>query len=190
MQWLCGFKDVSCRTWSGISCFIDLRNTLRPYCFMGLRIGFRNDTEVFWSTFDTKNGVNIDVFMEFLDRDAEVERSLKIHEFLHAFAVIYYLRQDGLVPPIIRISWWAQRTDLCARCRVSLAALTGDLFSLLSWGKWRGVGYRIERSRQEKVRDTDYNLRSAVRNGHSALLNGRSTVLNARSAEANEEIKE
>ena len=32
------------------------------------------------------------------------------------------------------------------------------------------------------MRDTDWNLRSA-------LLNGRSTVLNARSAEANEEIK-
>ena len=39
------------------------------------------------------------------------------------------------------------------------------------------------------MRDTDWNLRSAVRNGHSALLNSRSTVLNARSAEANEEIK-
>ena len=35
--------------------------------------------------------------MEFLDRDAEVERFLKIHESLHAFAVIYYLRQDGLM---------------------------------------------------------------------------------------------
>ena len=39
------------------------------------------------------------------------------------------------------------------------------------------------------MRDTDWNLCSAVQNGHSAPLNGRSTVLNARSAEANKEIK-
>lgn len=36
-------------------------------------------------------------FMEFLDRDGEVERFLKINESRHSFAVIYYMRQDGLM---------------------------------------------------------------------------------------------
>lgn len=36
-------------------------------------------------------------FMEFLDKDGEVERFLKISETSHAFAVIYYIRQDGLM---------------------------------------------------------------------------------------------
>ena len=36
-------------------------------------------------------------FIEFLDKDGEVERFLKISENMHSFAVIYYMRQDGLM---------------------------------------------------------------------------------------------
>ena len=36
-------------------------------------------------------------FMEFLDKDGEVERFLKISENQHSFAVIYYMRRDGLM---------------------------------------------------------------------------------------------
>ena len=36
-------------------------------------------------------------FMEFLDRDGGVERFLKINETQHAFAIIYYIRRDGLL---------------------------------------------------------------------------------------------
>ena len=36
-------------------------------------------------------------FAEFLDRDGEVERFVKISEARHTFAVIYYLRTDGLL---------------------------------------------------------------------------------------------
>ena len=36
-------------------------------------------------------------FMEFLDMDGEVERFLKINESQHPFAVIYYMRKDGLM---------------------------------------------------------------------------------------------
>ena len=36
-------------------------------------------------------------FMEFLDKDAEVERFLKINEAGHAFAIIFYIRKDGLM---------------------------------------------------------------------------------------------
>lgn len=36
-------------------------------------------------------------FIEFLDRDAEVERFLKINEAGHAFAVVFYVRKDGLM---------------------------------------------------------------------------------------------
>ena len=36
-------------------------------------------------------------FIEFLDMDGEVERFLKINESQHAFAVIYYMRKDGLM---------------------------------------------------------------------------------------------
>lgn len=36
-------------------------------------------------------------FAEFLDRDAEVERFLKISETQHCFASIYYIRADGLM---------------------------------------------------------------------------------------------
>ena len=36
-------------------------------------------------------------FIEFLDKDGEVERFLKISENMHPFAVIYYMRQDGLM---------------------------------------------------------------------------------------------
>lgn len=36
-------------------------------------------------------------FMEYLDKDAEVERFLKINETQHLFAVIYYIRNDGLM---------------------------------------------------------------------------------------------
>ncbi len=37
------------------------------------------------------------LFMEFLDKDGEVERFLKINESQHPFAVIYYMRKDGLM---------------------------------------------------------------------------------------------
>ena len=36
-------------------------------------------------------------FIEFLEMDGEVERFLKINESQHSFAVIYYMRQDGLM---------------------------------------------------------------------------------------------
>ena len=36
-------------------------------------------------------------FIEFLDKDGEVERFLKINESQHSFAVIYYMRKDGLM---------------------------------------------------------------------------------------------
>ena len=36
-------------------------------------------------------------FMDFLDKDGEVERFLKISENMHPFAVIYYMRRDGLM---------------------------------------------------------------------------------------------
>ena len=36
-------------------------------------------------------------FIDFLDKDAEVERFLKINESQHTFAVIYYMRKDGLM---------------------------------------------------------------------------------------------
>lgn len=36
-------------------------------------------------------------FLEFLDRDAEVERFLKINENGHSFAIIFYVRKDGLM---------------------------------------------------------------------------------------------
>ncbi|MCR5076803.1 MAG: DEAD/DEAH box helicase family protein [Prevotella sp.] len=36
-------------------------------------------------------------FAEFLDKDAGVERFLKINETYHSFAIIYYVRQDGLM---------------------------------------------------------------------------------------------
>ena len=35
--------------------------------------------------------------IEFLDKDGEVERFLKINESQHPFAVIYYMRKDGLM---------------------------------------------------------------------------------------------
>ena len=36
-------------------------------------------------------------FIDFLDKDGEVERFLKINESQHSFAVIYYIRKDGLM---------------------------------------------------------------------------------------------
>jgi len=36
-------------------------------------------------------------FIDFLDKDGEVERFLKINESQHTFAVIYYMRADGLM---------------------------------------------------------------------------------------------
>ena len=36
-------------------------------------------------------------FIDFLDKDGEVERFLKINESQHPFAVIYYMRKDGLM---------------------------------------------------------------------------------------------
>jgi type III restriction enzyme len=133
-------------------------------------------------------------FEEFLDKDSEVERFLKINETQHSFAILYYIRQDGLMATyhpdfivgtkekiylietkgedklndrnvrqkqIAAIEWtrrinalpaeqrmdreWeyvligednyyglagsgASITDICDRCKVSLAAATGNLF--------------------------------------------------------------
>lgn len=36
-------------------------------------------------------------FIDFLDKDAEVERFLKINESAHSFAIIFYVRKDGLM---------------------------------------------------------------------------------------------
>ena len=36
-------------------------------------------------------------FIEFLDKDAEVEKFLKINESGHSFAIIFYVRKDGLM---------------------------------------------------------------------------------------------
>lgn len=134
-------------------------------------------------------------FMEFLDQDGEVERFLKISENQHTFAIVYYLRHDGLLgvyhPDFIvgthdkiylvetkgndkindrnvrqkqtaAVEWvrkintlkpeermnreWeyvlvseedfyafstngATISDICDRCKVSLSAVTGDLFA-------------------------------------------------------------
>lgn len=134
-------------------------------------------------------------FAIFLDNDSTVERFLKINETQHTFAIIYYIREDGLMaqyhPDFIvgtkrkiylietkgndkvfdrnvrrkqkaSVEWtkkinslpatermnreWeyvlisegnfyglatnnATLTDICDRCKVSLSALTGDLFA-------------------------------------------------------------
>lgn len=36
-------------------------------------------------------------FIEFIDKDAEVEKFLKINESGHSFAIIFYVRKDGLM---------------------------------------------------------------------------------------------
>lgn len=36
-------------------------------------------------------------FLEFIDCDASVERFIKVNEYQHSFAVVYYLRTDGLL---------------------------------------------------------------------------------------------
>ena len=47
--------------------------------------------------YPTSRGGFEKAFIEFLDRDGEVERFLKINESQHSFAVIYYMRKDGLM---------------------------------------------------------------------------------------------
>ena len=47
--------------------------------------------------YPTSRGGFEKAFIEFLDRDGEVERFLKISENMHPFAVIYYMRRDGLM---------------------------------------------------------------------------------------------
>ena len=47
--------------------------------------------------YPTSRGGFEKAFIEFLDRDGEVERFLKINESQHSFAVIYYMRTDGLM---------------------------------------------------------------------------------------------
>lgn len=47
--------------------------------------------------YPTSRGGFEKAFMEFLDIDGEVERFLKINESQHSFAVIYYMRKDGLM---------------------------------------------------------------------------------------------
>lgn len=47
--------------------------------------------------FPTHGGGLEKAFIDFLDKDGEVERFLKISENMHPFAVIYYMRKDGLM---------------------------------------------------------------------------------------------
>lgn len=47
--------------------------------------------------YPTSRGGLEKAFVEFLDKDGEVERLLKINESQHSFAVIYYMRKDGLM---------------------------------------------------------------------------------------------
>ena len=49
--------------------------------------------------YPTSRGGFEKAFIEFLDRDGEVERFLKISENMHPFAIIYYMRSDGLMAP-------------------------------------------------------------------------------------------
>ncbi len=145
--------------------------------------------------YPTHGGGLEEAFIKFLDNDGEVERFLKISENMHPFAVIYYMRNDGLMatyhPDFIvatrekvylietkgndklfdknvrqkqtaAVEWtrkinllnpeermnrkWdyvlisednfyilssngASIIDICDRCKVSLAAATGDLFA-------------------------------------------------------------
>ena len=48
-------------------------------------------------SFPTHGGGLERQFIEFLDKDGEVERFLKINESQHTFAIIYYMRHDGLL---------------------------------------------------------------------------------------------
>ena len=47
--------------------------------------------------FPSHGGGLEEAFIDFLDKDGEVERFLKISENMHPFAVIYYMRKDGLM---------------------------------------------------------------------------------------------
>lgn len=47
--------------------------------------------------FPTHGGGLEKAFIKFLDKDAEVERFLKINETGHSFAIIFYVRKDGLM---------------------------------------------------------------------------------------------
>ena len=47
--------------------------------------------------YSTHGGGLEKAFIDFLDKDGEVERFLKISENMHPFAVIYYMRRDGLM---------------------------------------------------------------------------------------------
>ena len=47
--------------------------------------------------YPTHSGRLEKAFIEFLDRDGEVDKFLKISENQHSFAIIYYMRQDGLM---------------------------------------------------------------------------------------------
>lgn len=49
--------------------------------------------------YPTSRGGFEKAFIKFLDRDGEVERFLKISENMHPFAIIYYMRSDGLMAP-------------------------------------------------------------------------------------------
>lgn len=49
------------------------------------------------AAFPTHGGGLERQFIEFLERDGEVERFLKINESQHSFAIIYYMRRDGLL---------------------------------------------------------------------------------------------
>lgn len=49
--------------------------------------------------YPTSRGGFEKAFIEFLDRDGEVDRFLKISENMHPFAIIYYMRSDGLMAP-------------------------------------------------------------------------------------------
>lgn len=47
--------------------------------------------------FPSHGGGLEEAFIDFLDHDAEVERFLKINESQHTFAIIFYVRKDGLM---------------------------------------------------------------------------------------------
>ena len=67
----------------------------------GTRIGLQTNELVLprkdVSGFPSHGGGLEKAFIEFLNRDAEVERFLKINESGHSFAIIFYVRKDGLM---------------------------------------------------------------------------------------------
>ena len=59
-------------------------------------------------------------FSEFLDRDASVERFLKINESQHRFASLFYVREDGL------LASYHPDFMVCTSCKVYIIETKGD----------------------------------------------------------------